>query len=1605
MASNQVNINLSLQDQAGSIKQRTDEVKILNQQLEKSKQLATGTKTGNKAVAASFGGSMGNAEYTTTRGIVGTGASGRDFSKQAQGLDGLVRLYATYAANLFAVTAAFSALSNAMDTTNMVQGLNQLGAQSGLALGTLAKNFSAATGGAISLREAMESTAKATSAGLSSKQLMQLGTVANSASKALGVNMSDAVSRLTRGITKLEPELLDELGIFTKVGKATEDYALSVGKSVSSLTDFEKRQAYANAVLKEGADKFGAINIDANPYDKLTASLKDLAQNGLEKLNKLLVPLVSALSSSPVALTAGIIALSSAIIKQAIPAIGEYRASLADASSRAAEASKYRAEEATKAAKAQAHAREDVLDKAAEVEKKKVAEASKALSEARDSGFGKGSKAFKILQKDAADVTKEEMGYLKKLEDQYRNQGKITVADRYKDAQGAIQGSVKAEGAYATKVAATNKELDGKATLLTHLGRTQIIAQRAQDIATSKSITSTAAERTQILGMSTAWSEMRKSVKESDMGPIRKGFTTLASGISIATTAAMGLINAFQTYFFIAASVVAAFKLFDAWVSKNTEQTLKFNSAIETSNEAVKTYNDTMSALLKKDPASMFTAESLTAKSNAILGLVDSLTTLREAFSDLNKATSGWDSLTNWVSKFWGGDKETKFAESAAANITKQISAMTDEASRMDMTSKVNTTLGTTGSQFNWIEALKKNGPEASNLIKQLEGDFKKLGQEAAITASRSTEFNDSLVKVQTSYKAFAFSSVDKSPISKLGDDMLSVSVKMAGALVDPLAGLTSMKKLLAESTTLGIFDPKTIAQLVALKTKIDSLSKAEGNVTQELIKARQELDAIQLAYDTVVAKQADYTKIGQSDAQTNARVGDEGKKLADKLVEIIKLNKKDADTRLQIAELMKDPTFAKLTVEAFKTGSTLLLQGIKNGFAQATLDLQKGILSTISGIPGTAALDYKVSTEETGIQRQLIKTQQDMMRAQYLQIAATIANTAALEMTRTSGTNMDPRDLRLRSLDPKAEEDRARAIDRSSMSGKFSALMASPSTKNSQQFIKDVNVSMEKFGAKSPEYATELKSMVDSSSAFLGTQVELAKLDTKDKLTKLTRERALVEEQKAMEISMLSIRRSDLELQTQKLSLLASQNGFLSVEQLREQHSYQDKSASLEREQSSLEIIAERAKIELSMQAARKAGLDTTEIADATDKLIIAKSTLASNIYSGKIEQNAVNTKLAINKQLADEETRRLNIKSIIQETNNIGASNAIELSKMELDYQIKNLSLTDQQIADKKYMIEQTVIQADQISKLAAIDIKYLNDKNALELKLKNTVAGEAGNTARAQINEELAALANKKVVEITGIKDISEAKRQAAAQDATYSERQKAYGAVFEDTFKGMADALIEFTKTGKLNFKGLVDSMIEGLIRYELQQQQIAMYAAAKPGIMNFFGSLFGGARPGIATSPITTSITGDIGTIPSLSNLFAAKGNIFDAGLKTFAQGGMFTNSVVNQPTLFKFAQGTGLMGEAGPEAIMPLKRDSNGNLGVRSGNSGTSVDVVVNNYGNEKATTKETMDSRGNRKIEVTVGDMVAGELSRPGSAVQQSLAGNFNSRPAVARR
>ncbi len=81
----------------------------------------------------------------------------------------------------------------------------------------------------------------------------------------------------------------------------------------------------------------------------------------------------------------------------------------------------------------------------------------------------------------------------------------------------------------------------------------------------------------------------------------------------------------------------------------------------------------------------------------------------------------------------------------------------------------------------------------------------------------------------------------------------------------------------------------------------------------------------------------------------------------------------------------------------------------------------------------------------------------------------------------------------------------------------------------------------------------------------------------------------------------------------------------------------------------------------------------------------------------------------------------------------------------------------------------------------------------------------------------------------------------------------------------------------------------------------------------------------------------SSVGGFIGSIGDwLGGRWAnAKGGVY-----TSANLSAYSNSIVDTPTYFAFAKGAGLMGEAGPEAMLPLTRAADGSLGVRAVGSG-----------------------------------------------------------------
>lgn len=155
-------------------------------------------------------------------------------------------------------------------------------------------------------------------------------------------------------------------------------------------------------------------------------------------------------------------------------------------------------------------------------------------------------------------------------------------------------------------------------------------------------------------------------------------------------------------------------------------------------------------------------------------------------------------------------------------------------------------------------------------------------------------------------------------------------------------------------------------------------------------------------------------------------------------------------------------------------------------------------------------------------------------------------------------------------------------------------------------------------------------------------------------------------------------------------------------------------------------------------------------------------------------------------------------------------------------------------------------------------------------------------------------------------------------------------------FQNAFQGMEDALVNFVMTGKLAFGDLARSIIADMARIVIQKTIMAPFTGWLDKIFGTGGVVQGGET------------------------------------VKKYAAGG-----IVSRPTYFPMKNGMGLMGEAGAEAVMPLKRGSDGKLGVASQGGGSTVVNVSVNAGGTSA--------QGNTMKANQIGKMI-------GSAIEAEL-------------
>lgn len=185
------------------------------------------------------------------------------------------------------------------------------------------------------------------------------------------------------------------------------------------------------------------------------------------------------------------------------------------------------------------------------------------------------------------------------------------------------------------------------------------------------------------------------------------------------------------------------------------------------------------------------------------------------------------------------------------------------------------------------------------------------------------------------------------------------------------------------------------------------------------------------------------------------------------------------------------------------------------------------------------------------------------------------------------------------------------------------------------------------------------------------------------------------------------------------------------------------------------------------------------------------------------------------------------------------------------------------------------------------------------------------------------------------------------------------------LFGNAFSSMEDSLVNFAITGKASFADFTKSILADMARIATRQASSALLGSLVGAAASYFGGSAAGGGNGLAAGSAGAASSSLGASAAGYSNTYfpQANGGAWSGGVQLFADGGAFTNSIVSKPTAFGMANGkTGVMGEAGEEAIMPLTRTSSGKLGVmamgggEAGGTQINVEVHIDGDGNASST-------------------------------------------------
>lgn len=405
--------------------------------------------------------------------------------------------------------------------------------------------------------------------------------------------------------------------------------------------------------------------------------------------------------------------------------------------------------------------------------------------------------------------------------------------------------------------------------------------------------------------------------------------------------------------------------------------------------------------------------------------------------------------------------------------------------------------------------------------------------------------------------------------------------------------------------------------------------------------------------------------------------------------------------------------------------------------------------------------------------------------------------------------------------------------------------------------------------------------------------------------------------------------------------------------------------------------ILAEREK---SNEKIRALAFETGENQREIQNLLL----LNEEIYARKV-QEFQEKEDERNRKASETRQAQLERERLAQEQVFAINQSVIESLNLELDALFK----TDEQLfideALRRLSAEATAIQRQEVEKLAR---ELFREKDALEerneLEEEARAITEKYTDEIEKLNEEkerLLELYEKELItfetykkgleEINGkIQDVEEAQEEAnktfagaakAGLQRYIDEAADLYDVLEVLTYQSMKtleDILVNTALTGKFEWKDMVNSMIADLTRLIIQATITRPLAQ---GLMGLFGD-----------------------------------GAAFSGGQVTaFAKGG-----IVGGPTIFPMANGMGLMGEEGPEAVMPLARTGSGKLGVYvAGDAGGSRNLYTVNVDARGSSDPGATSAAVERAVDAALNARIPGIVQASADLARRQVVDNYQRR------